>query len=175
MKRKRIITSIAALLLLVIAGVLLYLVMPGDRKQIQHNVKQMALLCETENVAQLGDHISPDYRGEIGSDKTAALEIARSAFARVDDLRVKIESVETKIHDAKARVFIIYSSSGRADLGEFGNNVPFRNIRSGNPLRPETIYAEFTKKDGKWLTDYASWDTVSRLDEFPASQKQLGN
>ena len=172
-RRKLIAIAATVAAVAVLLGVL-HFVFPSPEARLRRDLNLMARACESGSADQIGPFVSARYRGTAGTDKAEAMALAGKALGTMRELKISIGTSDIRVEGDTARAVVIYTSSGKVMLGESQSYVPFRNLTSRNPLKSESVYAEFREADGRWLLEYITWDVAPQLGDFPKAKKELG-
>jgi hypothetical protein len=171
--RKTILIAAACAAIIVAGTVLVRVLFPSAETRLTNRIESAAQEFEKEDLGAVGGFFSEDYRGSVGNTKEQALSRISEAFEHLAELNVSLESVEVDVQNGRASALVVYSISGKMFLADTQSSVPFRNMMSDNPMKPEALFAEFRENDGNWQVEFVTWDVNSRLADFPKTAKRL--
>ncbi|MBI5663951.1 MAG: hypothetical protein HZC49_02500 [Nitrospirae bacterium] len=105
------------LVLIVLAAVLVAVFYPSDKKRINKVLKACSESVLNEDIGQLMEHISYNYRDDYGGSYLALKKRAEMVFSRFNDFEITADvmriSVDGERAEAQLKVSIIATEDGR--------------------------------------------------------------
>jgi hypothetical protein len=94
--------STAALFLLIISPIIIYLVWPSDEARIKKLVKETSAAVEKEDVAGVMSAISFNYRDKYGMSYLLLKKAFEREFRVLSDIEVEYEDLRIEVEDKRA-------------------------------------------------------------------------
>jgi len=126
--------------LLIIAAVLLYAFYPTDRKRIKMVIEKSAVAIMQENIDQLMEHISFNYKDLYGGNYLILRKRMEQTFKRYDDLEISAEVMKVTVKEDQAvaglkmsvigsegsgRGYVIGSAEGDEEIDVYMEKSPY--------------------------------------------------
>jgi hypothetical protein len=170
-KQRKILVALAGAAILL--GVSLFWTRSTPEREVRETLDQMAQAVQALDADKLAEFISDAYAGEIAHSKDELLAEARDAFDELKSVAVKIDLAEPRVDGDQARVIVVFYISGEFHPKTNPLYPRFAGINSVGGFKPEGIYAEFRREDGRWRASLVDWKTEPRLDDFPKAKSAL--
>lgn len=140
--------SCISVAVLIITGVVVYLLYPGDEKRIKKVIEKAENAIIREDINQLMEHISFNYRDNYGGNYIQFKKRAASAFNRFDtfDVKTDIMRVSVKGEQAQAEINMsIIASDGKNRgyvIGDAGSAEDIKILLEKSPYEWKVIKME---------------------------------
>lgn len=131
---------ISCLSLLILVTTVIWL--RSDRRAIKSAFYDTIESIETENLIQLSNHISDQYRDDLGYSKGDIVEIAKDAIDMLEAINISVETLEIVLAKDKVELEVAFKVVATVE-GQ-------RGYLLGNPQRPETAHLWVTKESNEW-------------------------
>jgi len=135
--------SIALLFILIAAPLIIYLIWPSDESRIKKLFREGAQAIEKEDLDAAMSKVSYNYRDEYGLSYLYIKELMKSAFQRMDDIKVEYENLKINISDRTAT-----ADMDLRIIATIGNNTGYI---MGDLPNPAHLKFTLEKQRTKWL------------------------
>ncbi|MFZ6016977.1 MAG: hypothetical protein ACOYU0_05100 [Nitrospirota bacterium] len=94
--------SIALLLIIILAPIIIYLLWPSDEGRIKKLLKKGSNAVEREDLDDVMSRVSFNYRDDYGFTYLYIKEYMKKVFEQMSDIRVEYENLKIKVNKATA-------------------------------------------------------------------------
>ncbi|MEW6675331.1 MAG: hypothetical protein AB1348_04900 [Nitrospirota bacterium] len=94
--------SIALLLIIILAPIIIYLLWPSDEGRIKKLLKEGSKAVEREDLDDVMSRVSFNYRDDYGFTYLYIKEYMKKVFEQMSDIRVEYENLKIKVNKATA-------------------------------------------------------------------------